>query len=348
MFKKLTILMAIILGSTCLNAKSKNVELLGAGATFPYPFYSKAFDVYFKVYNVKVNYQAIGSGGGIRQLLNRTVDFGATDAFMSDEYLAKVPMEILHIPTCLGAVVITYNLPGNPKLRFTPQVIADIFLGKIKYWNDERIKALNPDVKLPAKKILVIHRSDGSGTTFIFSDYLSKVSREWKEKVGRGKSLKWPVGLGGKGNAGVAGLVKQMPGAIGYVELTYALSNNMPVGMVKNKAGNFILPTVESVSLAGNVDIPKDTRISITNTSAEKGYPISSFTWLILYKEQNYDGRSKEKAKELVNLLWWLIHQGQKYTKELHYGPLPEKAVKRAEDVIRSITYDGKPLLSIR
>ena len=348
MFKKLTILMAIILGSIGLNARSKDVELLGAGATFPYPFYSKAFDVYFKVYNVKVNYQAIGSGGGIRQLLNRTVDFGATDAFMSDEYLAKVPMEILHIPTCLGAVVITYNLPGNPKLRFTPQVIADIFLGKIKYWNDERIKTLNPDVKLPAKKILVIHRSDGSGTTFIFSDYLSKVSREWKEKVGRGKSLKWPVGLGGKGNAGVAGLVKQMPGAIGYVELTYALSNNMPVGMVKNKTGNFILPNTESVSLAGNVDIPKDTRVSITNTSAEKGYPISSFTWLILYKEQNYDGRSKEKAKELVNLIWWLIHQGQKYTKELHYAPLPEEAVKRAEDVIRSITYDGKPLLSIR
>ena len=219
---------------------SGSVELLGAGATFPYPFYSKMFDEYHKINNVKVNYQAIGSGGGIRQLTDKTVDFGATDAFMDEKELAQAGAPIIHIPMCLGAVVITYNLPGNPALKLTGDVIADIFLGKISKWNDKRITSLNLDANLPSTKIVVVHRSDGSGTTFIFSDYLTKVSDSWAKGIGTGKSLNWTVGLGGKGNPGVAGLIQQTPGAIGYVELIYSKSNNMPVALIKNKAGNFI------------------------------------------------------------------------------------------------------------
>ncbi len=319
-------------------------ELLGAGATFPYPFYSKMFNEYFSETGVKVNYQAIGSGGGIRQLLSKTVDFGGTDAFMSDSDLAKAEGTILHIPTCLGAVTVTYNLPGVEPLNFTPEIIAGIFLGEIVKWNDVRIRKENREVKLPDQKIVVVHRSDGSGTTFIFSDYLSKVSTKWKDKVGRGKSLNWPVGLGGKGNPGVAGLVKQTPGAVGYVELVYALQNSMPVGNIKNKSGNYIKPSIESVSKAAKVELPDDTRISITNTDAPAGYPISGFTWLIFYKEQKYGGRSEERARELLRLLWWVEHDGQDYAEPLHYAPLPEKAVKKAEVIIKSVTYNGKPL----
>ena len=342
---KIFFLTSALLGGIGLYGGNKNIEILGAGATFPYPFYSKLFDVYHEESNIKVNYQAIGSGGGIRQLLNKTVDFGATDAFMSNEELEKAPAEIVHIPTCLGAVVVTYNLPNNPQLKLTPEIIADIFLGKIKMWNNERIKAENPDTKLPKWNIVVVHRSDGSGTTFIFSDYLTKVSKEWKEKVGRGKSLSWPVGLGGKGNPGVAGLVQQTPGAIGYVELIYALSNNMPVGIVKNKSGNYIVPSIKSVSLAANVQMPADTRVSLTNTSAKNGYPISSFTWLIVFKEQNYNNRSKNRAKSTLNLLWWVIHNGQEYAEPLHYAPLPKEAVEKAEGVLRSVTYNNKAIL---
>jgi len=342
---KIFLVITAIFSAANLFGRKKDVEILGAGATFPYPFYSKLFDVYYNDYNIKVNYQAIGSGGGIRQLLNKTVDFGATDAFMSVEELEKAPAKIVHIPTCLGAVAVTYNIPGNPELRFTPEIIVDIFLGKIKMWNDGRIKVINPEVKLPKREIAVVHRSDGSGTTFIFSDYLTKVSSEWKQKVGRGKSLKWPLGLGGKGNPGVAGLVRQIPGAIGYVELIYALSNGMPVGIIKNKSGNYIVPSIESVSLAANVELPPDTRVSLTNTDASKGYPISSFTWLIVYKEQNYNGRSKDRAMGTVNLLWWLIHNGQEYAEPLHYAPLPKEAVVKAENILKSITYNNKRLL---
>lgn len=344
-FIKIFLLTNALLGAVVLYAGNKDIELLGAGATFPYPFYSKLFHVYSNTYHVKVNYQAIGSGGGIRQLINKTVDFGATDAFMSDKELKKAPMQIIHIPTCLGAVVITYNLPNRPKLKFSPEIISDIFLGKIKMWDDKRIRAVNPGVKLPRTKIVVIHRSDGSGTTFIFSDYLAKVSKEWANKVGRGKSLKWPIGLGGKGNPGVAGLVQQIPGAIGYVELIYALSNNMPVGIVKNKSGKYIVPSIKSVSLAANIKMPEDTRVSLTNTDAKDGYPISSFTWLIVYREQDYRGRSKDKAKAMVDLLGWIIHDGQQYAEPLHYAPLPKEAVKIAEKVLKSIAYDGKPIL---
>lgn len=320
-------------------------ELLGAGATFPYPLYSKMFDVYHREYGVKVNYQSIGSGGGQRQLINKTVDFGASDGFMTDEQLSKIKEEILHIPACLGAVVITFNLSHITELKFSQDLIADIYLGKITKWNDPKIQSLNPDKKLPDSNIIVVHRSDGSGTTFIFTDYLSKISSEWKEKVGRETSVNWPLGLGGKGNEGVAGLVKQIPGSIGYVELAYAIQNKMPVGIILNKKGNFIKPDLKSISLAGNVPLPDDTRVSITDTEAPQGYPISGFTWLLVYKEQNYGGRTKEKANALVNLLWWIIHEGQKYTEPLDYALLPPEAVKKAEAIIKSITYDSKPIM---
>jgi phosphate transport system substrate-binding protein len=325
---------------------SKEQELLGAGATFPQPLYSKLFDAYNQQYGVKVNYQGIGSGGGINQLIKRTVDFGGTDAFMTAKEHKEAGAAVLHIPTCLGAVVVTYNLPGNPKLKLTPDIIADIFLGKISKWNDSKITALNPGATLPAQAISVVHRADGSGTTYIFSEYLAKVSKEWKEKIGAGKSLNWPQGqIGQKGNPGVAGYVKQTPGGIGYVELIYALQNKMVYGTIKNGAGNFVEPTIKSVSAAAQVKLPDDTNASLTDTNAKDGYPISSFTWLIFYKEQNYGGKSKEKAEALVKLLNWVITDGQKYVEPLQYSPLPKEAVSKAYKILQSITYNGAPLV---
>lgn len=322
--------------------KSKEIELLGAGATFPYPFYSKLFDEYHKLKGIKVNYQAIGSGGGIRQIINNTVDFGGTDAFMNEEEMSKINEGVAHIPTCLGAVVLTYNLEGNPNLLLTGEVISDIFLGKIKKWNDDRISKLNPEAKLPNLSISVVHRSDGSGTTFIFSDYLSKISSEWKEKVGKGKSLNWPAGIGGKGNQGVAGLIQQTPGSIGYAELIYATSNEMPFAKVQNKSGNFILPSEKSVSLAAEVEMPDDTRVSLTNTKAPDGYPISSFTWLVLYKNMSFD---ENKAKTLIEMVDWMIHDGRKYAEALHYAPLPDAAVLKAEEILKTLKNNGKIIL---
>jgi phosphate transport system substrate-binding protein len=303
------------------------------------------FDRYHKEEGVKINYQAIGSGGGIRQVLSKTVDFGGTDAFMSDEDLAELENDILHVPTCLGAVVVTYNVPDSPTLNLTPDVVADIFLGKLTKWNDERIARANPGVKLPDMTIVVVHRSDGSGTTFIFSDYLGKVSEAWKKSVGTGKSLNWPSGLGAKGNPGVAGLVKQLPGSVGYVELIYAVSNNMPVANIKNRSGKFVAPSIASVSLAADMALPEHTRVSITDTDAEDGYPISGFTWIIFYREQKYDGRSMDKARGLMDLVWWVTHDGQELAEPLHYAPLPAEAVKKAEAVIKSTQYGGKPIL---
>ena len=343
-FQKIFITL-LLLFAVSFSVNAKDIELLGAGATFPYPLYSKMFDVYNKEYGVKINYQAIGSGGGIRQLLNKTVDFGGSDAFISDKNLKKSEEKILHIPICLGAVSVTYNLPGNPELKYTPEVIEGIFLGKIKRWNDSRIKEINPDVKLPELNITIVHRSDGSGTTFIFTDYLAKISSVWAKKVGRGKSVSWPAGLGAKGNPGVAGLIKQIPGSIGYVELIYALQNNMPVGLIKNRAGIFIKPSLESTSLAANIDIPEDTRVSLTDSDASKGYPISGFTWILLFSEQNYNDKTKEKAGAVVDLLWWMIHQGQKYVEPLHYAPLPDAAVEKAEVILKSVTYNGTSIL---
>jgi len=323
---------------------AKGVELLGAGATFPYPLYSKMFYTYWKQKGVKVNYQAIGSGGGIRQIMNMTVDFGGSDAFMSDEEFRRVPAKILHVPICLGAVALTYNVSGNPNLKFTPDLIGEIFLGEITTWSDKRIAQVNPEAKLPHVPIAVVHRSDGSGTTFVFTDYVSKVNKEWQKRVGRGKAISWPVGLGAKGNPGVAGLIRQLPGALGYVELVYALQNRMPVAPIQNKKGKFVQPDIASTSLAANVTLPEDTRVSLTNTEVPEGYPISSFTWVLVYQEQAYKKRAMEKAGELVKLLWWMTHEGQTYTEPLHYAPLPTQAVKKAEKIIHSITYDGKPI----
>ncbi len=322
-----------------------SMELIGAGATFPYPLYSKMFDAYYKEFGVKVNYQAIGSGGGIRQLINRAVDFGATDAFLSDEEMREAPGEIVHIPTCVGAVVVAYNIPGVKKLRLTGELLADIFLGKIRSWSDPRIVQVNPGVKLPSMRIITVHRSDGSGTTFIFTNYLSKVSEEWRKKVGFGKAVRWPGGLGAKGNPGVAGLIKQIPGTIGYIELAYALQNCIPYASIKNRSGSFVEPTLDSIMEASNVELPKDARVMLTDTPSPKGYPLSGFTWIIVYKDQKYGSRTFDRAKALVDLLWWMVHEGQRFTKPLDYAPLSKRAVKLAEEIIKSINYGGRPIL---
>ena len=345
-FKLFTIISVIVAFTFSLSSQNlKGVELTGSGATFPEPLYKKMFDEYNKSTGAKVNYQGIGSGGGIKQLTEKVTDFGGTDAFMSDAEMKKTGADIIHIPTCIGAVVVTYNLPGNPKLKMSSEVIADIFLGKIVKWNDPKIVAENTGVKLPDLKISTVHRSDGSGTTFVFTDYLSKVSKEWKEKVGTDKSPKWLTGLGGKGNPGVAGLVTQIPGSVGYVELIYALQNKMAFADVKNKSGNYVTPSLKTSSLSADIALPDDTRISITDTDSKDGYPISSFTWLILYKEQNYNNRTETNAKAVTNLAWWVIHEGQKYPEKLDYAPLPKAAVEKSEKLLKSVAYNGKPIL---
>lgn len=321
------------------------VRLNGMGATFPYPLYQKWMSEYGKLNpNARIDYNSQGSGAGIQGIMKQTVDFGASDAPMSDADLKAAPGEILHIPTVLGAVVITYNLQGLPQpLRFSPEVIADIFLGKIKRWDDERLKTDNPGVALPAKEITVVHRSDGSGTTAVFTDYLSKVSPEWKEKVGADKSPQWPVGQGGKGNEGVTGQIKQQPNTIGYVELAYASQNKMPVAVIKNQAGNFVSPSLDAITAAAadaSADTPEDLRVSITNGSGAGSYPISAYTYILVYKEQ----KDPVKGKVLVDFLWWGIHDGEKFARDLDYAPLPAEIVKRAEDKINSITSGGKPL----
>lgn len=318
------------------------LELLGAGATFPYPYYARLFSDYAKKTGIKINYQAIGSGGGIQQLKNKTVDFGASDTFLSNEELGQMPAETLHIPTCLGAVVLSYNLPGSPSLKLTPDVIADIFLGVITQWNDPRIQALNPKITLPAKKIMTVHRSDGSGTTAVFTSFLTKSNPNWAKKVGEGKSVKWPNGLGSKGNSGVAGMIKQLPGSVGYIELNYAKQNRMPMASVKNKAGQFIEPSLDSVSAAANEAMPNDTRINITNSGAKNAYPISTFTWLLVYKDLS--GLPKDKAIAVKNLLTWIVRDGQKYASTLDYAPLSKSAQQKAEGVINSLTFKGSAL----
>jgi phosphate transport system substrate-binding protein len=318
--------------------------LLGAGATFPQPLYSKMFDAYYNQFKVKINYQGIGSGAGIEQLSKKTVDFGATDSFMSDEDLANATAEILHVPIALGAVSVTYNLPNNPQIRLSRDVLAGIFLGTVVQWNDASIAALNPDVDLPALPITVVHRSDGSGTTAIFTEYLARINPTWVETVGSGKEVSWPVGLGAKGNPGVAGQIKQVPGSIGYVELIYALENGMPTAEIENKRGNFIMPSLESTKLSADVPVPDDTRVLLADTDAEHGYPITGLTWIIVYREQSYDGRTRERAKSLVDLLWWMTHEGQDYCEPLKYAPIPESVVEKASTIIKSMTYEGAPL----
>ena len=320
--------------------------LLGAGSTFVNPLFSKQFSEYNKLTGLKINYQSIGSGGGILQLTNKTVDFGDSDAPLTEEQAQKMGVPVLHIPMCSGAVVISYNLAEvKDTLKLTPDVIADIFLGKITKWDDAKIAAINAGVKLPATPIVIAHRSDGSGTTNIFTDYLSKVSDEWKSKVGKGTSVNWPQGIGGKGNEGVAGLVKQTPGGIGYIELAYAIQNNMSFAKIKNKSGNYITPNIASTSAAGNIQLPADSKIFLGNTEAADGYPISGFTWALIYQEQNYNSRAQDRAQNLVKLLWWNIHEGQQFCQNLHYAPLSPAAVSVAETILKSATFNGKPLM---
>lgn len=317
--------LAIALGLS--TSASAQMMINGAGATFPYPIYSKWFDEYTKVDpSVRFNYQSIGSGGGQKQILAQTVDFGASDGPMSDENLAKAPGKLLHIPTVAGADVVAYNLPGNPALKFDAETIAGIFLGNIKKWNDPKITALNAGVGLPDKDIVVVHRSDGSGTTYIWTDYLSKISPEWKSKVGTNTSVNWPTGIGGKGNEGVAGQIKQTPGALGYVELIYAIQNKMPYADIKNSAGKFVKPTLESITAAmATAQIPDDFRFSITNAPGENAYPIAGATWLLVYQQQ----KDATKGKKLVEFLKWAQKEGEKMAKDLDYASLPEELQQR-------------------
>jgi len=311
----------------------------GAGATFPYPIYSKWFDEYTKVDpSVQFNYQSIGSGGGITMLRNKTVDFGASDAPMNDEQLAKSPGPVLHFPSVMGAVVLAYNLPNvKQQLRLSGEVIADIFLGNIVKWSDPKITALNPGVTLSDDPIVTCHRSDGSGTSYIFSDYLSKVSPDWKKQVGKGTSLKWPVGLGAKGNEGVTGLVQQTPGALGYVELIYALKNNIAFAIVKNHDGNWIdasLAGVTAAAAGAASNMPDDFRVSITDAPGADSYPISSFTWLLIYKSE----ADKVKGQAIINFLKWALTDGQKFAEALDYAPLPQAVVTKELQQINQIS----------
>lgn len=324
----------------------QTIELHGAGASFPNPLYQKWFYRYHEEHpNVQISYQSIGSGGGQKAILEKTVDFAGSDAPMKDEQLASAPGKILHIPTVMGAVVITYNLPDvTQPLKMTPEVVADIFLGKIKKWNDPKLVDLNPDANLPNMDISVVHRSDGSGTTNIFTDYLSKVSPEWKEKVGMGTAVEWPVGVGAKGNEGVSGQVKQTPGAIGYVELAYAIQNKLPTVLLKNQAGEFVEASIDGVvkAAAGFADqMPDDFRISIVNAPGSGAYPIAAYTYLLIYQEQS----DEAKGKALVDMIAWVIQNGDADARELLYAPLPDNVKKKVLDALKTVTYNGKPLL---
>lgn len=321
-------------------APNAGAELLinGAGATFPYPLYSKWFTEYTKIdKSVKFNYQSIGSGGGIKQIMAQTIDFGASDKFLTDQELKAAPGKLLHIPTVMGAVVVTYNLPGIGKgVKLSPEVLAQIYLGKITSWNDPRLSADNAGIKLPAKPIIVVHRSDGSGTTSIFTDYLSAVSPEWAGKVGKGASVKWPVGLGGKGNEGVAGQIKTTPYTVGYVELAYAFENKLPFAFVKNSAGTFVEPTIASTSAAAagaSKTMPADYRVSLVNQPGKNAYPIVGFTWLLVYQDQ----KDKAKGKKLVEFLKWELKQGQQMAAKMLYAPLPPNVAKMVEKTVNSI-----------
>jgi phosphate transport system substrate-binding protein len=323
------------------------VRLNGAGATFPNIIYQTWILTYNQKFdNVEINYQSIGSGGGIRQFSDKTVDFGGTDAPMTDSAIAAIQGNVLHIPTVLGAVVPTYNLPGfTATVKFTPDVLADIFLGKITKWNDARLASVNPGATLPNQDIIVVHRSDGSGTTYVWVDYLTKISPEWAQKVGKGTSVNWPVGLGGRGNEGVAATVRQTPGAYGYVELGYELITNMPAGQVQNKAGSFITPSLESVTAAAegamaDMGPSTDFRVSITNSAGPQAYPISSFTWLLVRKQYP----DAVKARELVKFIWWSLTQGQSYAPKLGYAPLPKAMLPWIEAGLKTVTAGGKPV----
>jgi len=341
-FLPLILVVSGMLQAGCSFAE-REVTLQGAGATFPNPIYQQWFSIYVADHpNVKFDYQAIGSGGGQKQILARTVDFAASDAPLKDKDLASAPGAIIHIPSVLGAVVITYSLPSLTRdLQLTPETLAKIYLGKIKKWNDPAIKAVNQGIALPAVEISVTHRSDGSGTTFVFTDYLSKVSQEWQRKVGSGTLVDWPVGVGAKGNEGVAQLATQTVYSIAYVELKYAMDNHLRYALMMNAAGCFIKPTLESITAAaGTAQVHDDLRVSITDAPGKDAYPIASFTYLLAYQDQT----DQTKARALVDFLWWATHEGQGAARRMMYAPLPEEIVGKVEGKIRSITCQGRPL----
>jgi phosphate transport system substrate-binding protein len=328
------------------SGKEKQITLSAAGATFPQPFYNLAFKKYNEEGGPVINYGGIGSGGGIKSLRDRVVDFGATDAYLSDSELSEMPGEVVHIPTCIGAVVIAYNLPGVTELKLTPELLEGIFLGTIKKWNDKKLADINPGIGLPDMDITVVYRSDGSGTTYIFSDYMSKVSQTWNGQLGTGKALNWPTGIGAKGNPGVAGTISQSAGTIGYIGFEYAFAQKIPMAQVMNKAGNYIEPTLASFTAAASAEMPADTRIMITNSANPEAYPITSFTWIIMYKEQAYGDRSPATAEETVNAVNWLTGgDAQAIATSVHYASLPQKASEQAALILKDITYKGQPIL---
>ncbi|MBR5456213.1 MAG: phosphate ABC transporter substrate-binding protein PstS [Bacteroidaceae bacterium] len=332
-------------GSNTNNGSRKAQELSGAGATFPLPFYNVVFEQFGQVNGDQVAYGGIGSGGGVRNLRDKIVDFAGSDAFLTDKEMAEMA-PVVHVPTCMGAVVVAYNLDGVKELKLSGEIIADIFAGEIKMWNDERLATLNPDVKLPAESIIPVYRSDGSGTTFVFTDYLTKVSQMWASKYGAGKSVNFPSGQAAKGNPGVAGVIKQTKNTIGYVGSEYAFAQKIPYASVENQRGEFVLPSSATISAAAAGDIPADTRCSITNSDAAGAYPISTFTWMIIYKEQNYSDRTKEQAIATLDLLKYILSdEAQSITSEVHYAPLPAKAKELSITNLKSITYDGVAVL---
>ena len=332
-------------GAANKDGARKAQELSGAGATFPLPFYNVVFEQFAEVNGDAVAYGGIGSGGGVRNLRDKIVDFAGSDAFLTETEMADMPA-VIHVPTCMGAVVLAYNLEGVDNLNLSGELIANIFAGNITMWNDARIAALNPDAKLPAEAIIPAFRSDGSGTTFVFTDYLSKVSPMWKEKFGAGKSVNFPSGQAAKGNPGVAGVVKQTKNAIGYVGSEYAFAQKIPYARIMNQRGEIVEPTAASISAAASGEIPADTRCSITNSDAEGAYPISTFTWMIIYKEQNYSDRPKEQAVATLDLLQYILSdEAQKITSEVHYAPLPAKAKELSIANLKTVTYDGAVIL---
>jgi phosphate transport system substrate-binding protein len=326
---------------------SGGIKIQGAGSTFANPLYQKWFSEYNKAHpNMKFDYQSIGSGGGIKQFSAKTVDFGGSDAPMTDDQMKAAGGDVIHVPVALGAIVMTYNLPGvQTELKLTPEAIAGIYLGSVKKWNDPAIASSNPGVSLPANEITIVHRSEASGTTYVFVDYLAKVSPEWQQKVGVNTQVNWPVGVGSKGNEGVTGQVKQTPNSVGYVELIYAEQNNLPHALVRNAAGEFVKGSLESVTAAAasaSSQMPEDLRISITNAAGKDAYPISAFTYALVYKEQP----DQPKGKALVDFLWWAIHDGQEYARQLHYASLAPEVVQKTEQRIKLISYQGKPLMT--
>ena len=320
-------------------------ELSGAGATFPLPFYHVVFEQFGQINGDQVAYGGIGSGGGVRNLRDKIVDFSGSDAYLSDKEMAEMP-SVVHIPTCMGAVVVAYNLDGVDELKLTGELVADIFAGEVKMWNDTRLAELNPDVKLPNKPIIPVYRSDGSGTTFVFTDYLTKVSPMWASKYGVGKSVNFPSGQAAKGNPGVAGVIKQTKNTIGYVGSEYAFAQKIPYASIQNQRGEFVLPSSKTISAAASGDIPADTRCSITNSDAAGAYPISTFTWMIIYKEQNYSDRTKEQAIATLDLLKYILSdEAQGITSEVHYAPLPAKAKELSMTNLKTVTYDGVSIM---